>query len=48
MNGDEKPLRGLDAHGIHNVSRAYWNLTTPSRYEEAIRGRVSGRAASHG
>jgi phosphoenolpyruvate carboxykinase (ATP) len=30
---------GLDAHGIVNVSRVYWNLTTPSLYEEAVRRR---------
>jgi phosphoenolpyruvate carboxykinase (ATP) len=28
---------GLDAQGIANVKTAYWNLTTPALYEEAIK-----------
>lgn len=28
---------GLDAHGISNVKTAYWNLSTPALYEEAIK-----------
>ena len=28
---------GLDAHGITNVNRVYWNLATPALYEESIR-----------
>jgi phosphoenolpyruvate carboxykinase (ATP) len=28
---------GLDAHGISNLNRVYWNLGTPALYEEAIR-----------
>ncbi len=28
---------GLEAHGISNVKTAYWNLTTPGLYEEAIK-----------
>ncbi|MCU0255543.1 MAG: phosphoenolpyruvate carboxykinase (ATP), partial [Vicinamibacterales bacterium] len=39
MSTDVQPIMGLDAHGIVNVSRVYWNLTTPSLYEEAIRRR---------
>jgi phosphoenolpyruvate carboxykinase (ATP) len=34
-----EPRVGLDAHGIHNVSRVYWTLRTPALYEEAIRRR---------
>jgi phosphoenolpyruvate carboxykinase (ATP) len=39
MHIDTQPIMGLDAHGIVNVSRVYWNLTTPSLYEEAVRRR---------
>jgi phosphoenolpyruvate carboxykinase (ATP) len=39
MKADSQPVMGLDAHGIVNVSRVYWNLTTPSLYEEAVRRR---------
>ena len=39
MRTDVQPAMGLDAHGIINVARVYWNLTTPSLYEEAIRRR---------
>jgi phosphoenolpyruvate carboxykinase (ATP) len=39
MKVDLQPLLGLEAHGIVNVSRVYWSLTTPSLYEEAIRRR---------
>lgn len=28
---------GLENHGIDNVGRVYWNLSTPSLYEQAIR-----------
>lgn len=28
---------GLNAHGISNLNRVYWNLGTPALYEEAIR-----------
>ncbi len=30
---------GLEAHGIHNVARVYWNLSVPALYEEAVRRR---------
>ena len=30
---------GLDNHGIVNVNDAYWNLSTPALYEEAVRRR---------
>lgn len=38
---------GLENHGIQNVNTVYWNLTTPSLYEEAIRRR-EGRLAHLG
>jgi phosphoenolpyruvate carboxykinase (ATP) len=30
---------GLEAHGIRNVERVYWNLSVPALYEEAVRRR---------
>jgi phosphoenolpyruvate carboxykinase (ATP) len=39
MPAEVQPIMGLEAHGIHNVSRIYWNLTTASLYEQAIRRR---------
>ena len=30
---------GLEAHGIQNVARVYWNLSIPALYEEAVRRR---------
>jgi len=39
MTTHTEPRLGLDAHGIVNVSRVHWNLTTPALYEEAIRRR---------
>ena len=30
---------GLEAHGITNVARIYWNQSVPSLYEEAVRRR---------
>jgi phosphoenolpyruvate carboxykinase (ATP) len=30
---------GLEAHGIQNVARVYWNLSVPALYEEAVRRR---------
>jgi phosphoenolpyruvate carboxykinase (ATP) len=41
------PVVGLDAHGIHNVSRVFWNLPVPALYEEAIRRR-EGLVAEEG
>ena len=34
--GQQEIKIGLDAHGLHNVACAYWNLTAPDLYEEAI------------
>jgi phosphoenolpyruvate carboxykinase (ATP) len=39
MTAEVQPQMGLDTHGIVNVSRVYWNLSTASLYEEAIRRR---------
>jgi phosphoenolpyruvate carboxykinase (ATP) len=47
MHTEVQPIMGLDAHGIVNVARIYWNLTTSSLYEEAIRRR-EGLVADHG
>ncbi|MGB2714311.1 MAG: phosphoenolpyruvate carboxykinase [Vicinamibacterales bacterium] len=30
---------GLEAHGITNLSRVYWNLSVPALYEESVRRR---------
>ena len=38
---------GLENHGIRNVREAYWNLSTPRLYEEAI-ARREGRLAHLG
>ncbi|MEM2099860.1 MAG: phosphoenolpyruvate carboxykinase [Thermoproteota archaeon] len=38
---------GLDNHGIQNINSAYWNLSSPLLYEEAIRRR-EGRLAHLG
>lgn len=35
---------GLENHGIKNVDRVYWNLSTPALYEEAIRQRIGSIA----
>ncbi|HET7617958.1 MAG TPA: phosphoenolpyruvate carboxykinase [Vicinamibacterales bacterium] len=32
-------MSGLEAHGIQNVARVYWNLSIPALYEEAVRRR---------
>lgn len=32
---------GLEQHGLQNVNTAYWNLSTPMFYEEAIRRLVA-------
>ena len=34
--GQQEIKVGLDAHGLHNVACAYWNLAAPDLYEEAI------------
>ncbi|MCB0157417.1 MAG: phosphoenolpyruvate carboxykinase (ATP), partial [Caldilineaceae bacterium] len=38
---------GLDAHGLSNLRRIYWNLSTPALYEEAT-GRNEGIIAHLG
>jgi phosphoenolpyruvate carboxykinase (ATP) len=35
----DAPRHGLEHHGIRNVGRVYWSLTTPELYEQAIRRR---------
>jgi len=47
MHTEVQPIMGLDAHGIVNVARTHWNLTTSSLYEEAIRRR-EGLVADQG
>jgi phosphoenolpyruvate carboxykinase (ATP) len=39
MSAEVHPAMGLEAHGIVNVSRIYWNLTTAALVEQAIRRR---------
>jgi phosphoenolpyruvate carboxykinase (ATP) len=36
MSQVEQQERGLDEHGIGNVARIYWNLSTAALYEEAV------------
>ncbi|MEO5895721.1 MAG: phosphoenolpyruvate carboxykinase [Vicinamibacterales bacterium] len=36
---------GLEDHGIKNVARVYWNLSTPALYEEAVRRREGSISA---
>src|SRR5437588_6200275 len=36
---------GLEAHGITNVARVYWNQSVPALYEEAVRRREALIAA---
>jgi phosphoenolpyruvate carboxykinase (ATP) len=38
---------GLDNHGLRNLRRVYWNLTSPALYEEAV-FRGEGRLGNHG
>ena len=47
MRGAVVGSRDLERHGIRNVGTVYWNLGTPSLYEEAIRRR-EGRVAHLG
>src|SRR5688572_13413497 len=35
----QQQATGLEAHGIRNVARVYWNLSVPALYEEAVRRR---------
>jgi phosphoenolpyruvate carboxykinase (ATP) len=35
----QQQATGLEAHGIRNVERVYWNLSVPALYEEAVRRR---------
>ncbi|MFC2172260.1 phosphoenolpyruvate carboxykinase (ATP) [Acidobacteriota bacterium] len=39
QRGNEISKYGLENHGIRNIRTAYWNLSTPELYEEAIRRR---------
>jgi phosphoenolpyruvate carboxykinase (ATP) len=34
---EQQSTYGLDRHGIENIETAYWNLSTPALYEEAVR-----------
>ena len=36
MAQSEQQATGLEAHGIRNVARVYWNLSIPALYEEAV------------
>ena len=36
---------GLEAHGITNLSRVYWNLSVPALYEESVRRREGAISA---
>ena len=36
---EEQSGRGLERHGIKNVSAVYWNPPTPRLYEQAVRRR---------
>lgn len=39
MPEHDAPRHGLEHHGIRNVGRVYWSLTTPELYEQVIRRR---------
>src|SRR5215204_5601742 len=39
MSQAQQQATGLEGHGIVNVARVYWNLSTPALYEEAVRRR---------
>lgn len=39
MSNPAGPRHGLDHHGIRNVGRVYWTLSTPELYEQIIRRR---------
>ena len=41
----QQQVAGLEAHGIRNVARVYWNLSVPALYEEAVRRREALMAA---
>ncbi len=43
--GQAQQPTGLEAHGIRNVARVYWNLSVPALYEEAVRRREALIAA---
>jgi phosphoenolpyruvate carboxykinase (ATP) len=45
MSQVQQQARGLEAHGIENVARVYWNLSVPALYEEAVRRREGLMAA---
>jgi len=39
MPDRQRPSHGLEHHGIRNVGRVYWTLSTPELYEQVIRRR---------
>ncbi len=39
MPDRQRPVHGLEHHGIRNVGRVYWTLSTPQLYEQVIRRR---------
>ncbi len=45
MSQAQQQATGLEDHGIKNVARVYWNLSTPSLYEEAVRRREGSISA---
>lgn len=46
-NTDFEGIHDLEFHGIQNINNAYWNLSTPALYEQAIR-RAEGLVAHLG
>src|SRR5829696_8312968 len=45
MSQAQQQATGLEDHGITNVARVYWNLSTPALYEEAVRRREGSISA---
>lgn len=46
MSTESPASAGLQAHGIMNPSRVYWNLSVPALYEEALRRGEASVAAN--
>src|SRR5215204_5310462 len=46
MSQAQQQATGLEDHGITNVARVYWNLSTPALYEEAVRRREGSISAA--
>ena len=46
MNQPHHEASPLEAHGITNVARVYWNQSVPALYEEAVRRREALISAS--